>query len=575
MLEDIRKYTVLFIVALVLIFVGLIFLGNSSNPAAASGGPTVVKTAYETFSQEDLFEDGDKYINIGQRLASNSIQNGSIQGYTDVFTYLSALGINPGGQATSDEMKRFLVNRANLKRALKEYGIFASKNETDLYQREVLFTGNDGVFDEQSYTEFRDKGLKGLGNLKDLNDYTADIITFNKFAEILSAGVVTDETAAEENFLSAAQTMTVTTLSKTLSEFKESISPSDEELMAFWNENRGRYLSEPMRKLTYFVAQTDFEKALAEKKAKLESGEIQKPVTDAAADAEKTPEELAAASEVTLTDQEREQAVNELGLELDENVWVILQQQVADGAKVAQIEPFAKDRGYEVKTTELIPVSELPANIRGAVRGANGRSVEQAVVDARAGTNDPMDALSEILGIGTDSWLLFRVDQSTEPSELPFEDAKEAVTADYVEEKAVEALLADTQKARDAVSEAIAGGDTNILEIAEKAGLQATEHLNLTAQSRIAGEPNVREVFRLAANTRSGEVSEVEVMFPLQDRAVFVYVQERQFVESDQNLAGLAQAGERLQEQLRALVIQHWFTAKYEEAEVELVPDRA
>lgn len=574
MLEDIRKYTVLFIVALVLIFVGLIFIGNSSNPAAAGGGPTVAKTQYETFSQEDLFEDGEQYIRMGQRLAGNALQNGSINAYSDTFTYLSALGINPNGQASTEELKRFLVNRANLKRGLKEYGLHASKDEIDLYQREVLFTGNDGIFDEKSYTEFRDRGLKGIGNLKDLSGFTADLITFNKFSQLLGASALADVEAARESFLSAAQTMTVTTLSRSLATFKEDISPDEEALKAFWNENRGRYLSDPQRKLTYFVAKPDFEKALAEKKEKIASGEIKKATTDAAADAEKTPEELAADSEVVLTEEERKKVINQLGLEMDEDVWVVLQQQVDNGSKMADLAPFAEERNYELKSTELISVAELPAGIRGAVRGAGGRSVEQAVLAARAGTGNPMDALSEVLGVGTDSWLLFRVDESVEPSELSFEEAKAAVTEDYIAEKASEALVAATKETRDSVAKQLAdGGD--ILEIAEKEGLQATQHLNLTASSPIPNEPNSREIFRLAAYTPSGGVSDVELMFPLQDRAVFVHVAERQFVESDRNLAGLDQSGDRSQQQLEALLVQHWFTARYNEAEVEIVREKS
>jgi hypothetical protein len=572
MLEDIRKLTGVFIAALVLIFIGLIFLESNTSSSGPGSGPVLVKTKYETLSAEDLREDGEGYLRLANRVAQSSAQGGSMQGAFAIRNYLFALG---GDAGSEDGLKRFLVNRSNFERARKKYGLHASEDEIALYQREVLFAGNDGIFNQQAYTEFTEDGLKGVGTINDLNDFTADLLTFEKFSEILGSGIVANEEAAQESFMSSAQTMSVTTLSRSLEEFKNEIEPSDEELKAYWEEHRGRYLTEPKRRLTYFIAQPDFDEILSEKKQEEEAGETEKSIAEAAEDAEKTPEELAAESEETiLTPEEREKAINELGLMLDEDVWVVLQQQVDSGTETVKLEAQAEKKGYEVKTSELLPISELPAELQKPVRGGRGRTVEQEIIKARTGTGNPMDALSEVLGIDEASWLLFRVDEAVEPTEKTFEEAKEEVTADYKEEKGEEALLAAVKEAREEVTKALEA-DQTVVEAAEAQGLEASQHLNLTARAQLPNEPNVASIFQLASQTPSGEVSEVQLMQPGADRALFVYVQERQFVENEQNKSGLTRAASQQQRLLQTAIVQHWFTSQYEDAEVEMVVPKA
>lgn len=564
MLENIRKYTGLFIVVLVLIFVGLIFLGDNMSASGPGSGPTLVKTKYENFSQKELQKRGAGYLQLAQRVMQTSIQNGSFNGYQDISQYLGVLG----AQDTAEGLKTFLVNRANFDRAVAKFGLYPSQEEIDVYQRETLFTGRDGLVNKEAYDTFIDKGLKGVGTLNDLNRFAGDILAFKKLTEVLGAAVQGNETAAQENFLSSAQTMNVSTLALSLADFQKDIQPTDEELKTYWEENRGRYLSEAKRKLTYFVAKPDYEKALAEKiKKQAEKTDEEK----AADDAEKTPAELAADAEApSLTDEERSKEVDKLGLVIEEDIWVVIQQQVEDGAKKADLETLAKEYGFEVKTTELLPVAELPAEIRGPIRGTQGRTVENEVLDARINPSNVMDSVSEILGVGTDGWLLFRIDEAVEPTELAFEEAMDKAKADLVKEKSLEALTAAIESAREEVAKALEEGKP-LNEVAAAQNLKLAQHLNLTAGAQLPGEPSVRDVFRLASQTKSGSVSKAEVMQPGGDRALFVYVEEREFVESDENKDGLDRALSTQQQQMKNMLVEHYFTAAYDEADVEFV----
>ena len=567
MLENIRKYTGLFIVVLVLIFVGLIFLGDNMSSGGPGSGPPVVKTKYETLSTKNLQNDGAAYLQLGQRVMQASAQGGSFQGFQDISQYLGVLG---GGES-SDSLKRFLVNRANFDRAIEAYGLHASQDDVNLYQREVLFTGRDGIFDKKSYDDFLNKGLKGLGNVNDLNAFTGDLLSFKKLTEVIGAGVQANEEAAKEEFISSAQTMSVSTLSLGLEDFKNDINPTEDEVKTFWQENQGRYLSDAKRKLTYIVAQPDYEAALEAQ----EKEESSTPDEEAAEDSEKSPAELAAAAEEpTLSPEAKNKLINKLGLEIEEGIWMILQQQVSEGAETAELEPLAEELGYEVKTTELISTAELPAEIRGAIRGSQGRTVEMEVADATVNPSNAMDSISEILGIGTDSWLLFRVDEATEPSELPFEEAMEDAKQDLITEKAEEELESALEAAREAIAKAQEEGKS-LKEAAEEHKLKFAQHLNLTANSQLPNEPNTQDVFRLASQTKSGSLSKAEVFQPARNRGLFVFVEERQFVETDQNKASLDRAVSTQQQRLKYILVEHWFTAAYDEAEVEIMKTKS
>lgn len=572
MLENIRKYTGLFIVVLVLIFVGLVFIESGAGGRGPGSGPTVVKTDDKVYSYKEL-EEAEQEVRLGQRILQTSMQSGSFETYGDISRFLGTLE----GGGNTETLKRYLVHRSNFEKAKKEFGLVPSKEEIDLYQREKIFTNREGIFDDESYENFTGKGLKNLGmTINDLNDFVGDILAFKEFANVLGAGVLANEEEAQNSFLAQSQQFTLSTLSLDLETFKKDIEPTEEEIKTYWEENQGRYLTEPKRKLTYFVATPNYDEALAEKK-KAEA-EREKTPAEEAAEAEKTEEELAADAEakeeeVVLTPEEKKKVVDELGLTIEENIWVVLQQQIEEGAEVAKLEPLAEEFGYEVKTTELLPLSELPAEIRGSVRGAQ-TTVEQELENASLTSGNPMDALSEILGVGAENWVLYRVDEAVDPTEKTFEEAKEEAKNDLIQERAEEALEEAITAAREEVAKALEAG-TALNEAAAAQNLKLTEHLGMAANARLPGEPNPRDVFRLASQTKSGELSEAELIEPLRNRALFVFVKEREFVESDQNKAGLSRAVSTQQEAMRGALVQHWFTAQFDKANVEFVSPKS
>ena len=197
-------------------------------------------------------------------------------------------------------------------------------------------------------------------------------------------------------------------------------------------------------------------------------------------------------------------------------------------------------------------------------------TVEQELEGASLTSGNVMDSLSEILGIGDENWLLYRIDEAVEPVEKTFEEAKEDAKSDLIQERAEEQLKEAIESAREAVAKALTDG-TSLADAAKAQNLKLTEHLNVTPGATLPGESNSQDVYRLATQTKTGEVSRAEILPPTRTSALFVFVKEREFVESDQNKAGLDRAVSTQQEALRGALVQHWFLAEYDKAEVEII----
>ncbi|MEM9080202.1 MAG: SurA N-terminal domain-containing protein [Verrucomicrobiota bacterium] len=561
MLEDIRKYTGLFIVVLVLIFVGLVFWegGAQSGPG---GGPTLVRSDLGSLSLKDLQNDGEKIVRLANRLQQTAFQNGAQNGGLDLYSYTNTLNrkqfVEP--DAPYEEiMGSFLINRRNLQQAMKDYGLYASKEEIDVYQRENLFTGRDGLFDQQGYSQFIDSGLKGLSlTVNDLNTFIGEILAFKKLGELVGAGVQTNEDSAKEVFTSNAQTITLSSFSLNLEPLKKEITPTEDEIKAYWEENRGKYLSAPKRAVTYVHKLPNFILALEEKKASAAA-------QAAEAEAEANEEEK---EEITLTQEERNKVISDIGSTFDD-LWVEIQQSIENGAQKADLETIAPEYDLQVLTTELLELEKMPMALRGPVRDSRGQTMQNVLANTQV-TNpeDPLKALSDPLPTGPDGWIIFRVDEAEEPAELTFEDAKEDATKDLITQLAQESLETKINEARETLATTNKNGES-LEEKAAELGLQTRQHTKMTTTATLPGEANPRDVFRLGARTNPGEISEAEVLS--NNRGLFVFVSEREFVDNDQNKRGLENSLTRAKTELRNALLDHWFVAKFQQANVDFV----
>lgn len=230
----------------------------------------------------------------------------------------------------------------------------------------------------------------------------------------------------------------------------------------------------------------------------------------------------------SLTPAERTDAINMAGGLLDD-MREELREQDDHG-----FEKLAEEFGFEVRTTELVTEEALPLEFRAAIRGKRDYTAADAVFDFELIGDTPADRTAEILKVGSDQWLLFRVDEEEEPAELSYEDAKEKAREDLTKEKALKAMRETVEKDHAALKKALDEGKSF-----EKAALELEIKYSTAKDKnfRFNFDPILNRRLRLAWRTNTGGLSEIsDYVVPTgevraedkDERAIFIHLASRE-----------------------------------------------
>lgn len=552
MLETFRKYTGLMFVVLILLFVGLVFFGSSGQ--GVFSGPKVIHAYGRGYTAQELNRFAEKPARMLKELSGELYSTR----YRAVEPFLSRMGVITYNRfrLTEDQVASFLVNRVALHRAMKEFGVYTSTAEVEQFLKEDVFWENE-AFNDAAYAEFTQKSLPKLGmSVKQMNDVIGEIIALRKLEDVVGAGATASREAVMAQHLNNTQRITYQLAAFPLAEFEDKQEPGEEELKAHWEENKGSYLSEPKRRITYILARPDY--------VALEKELYPDPTGDgeAAPEGGEGAEPPKPSGDSKLTEEQRNQAVLDLGLSLDS----MLDQ--LDSANGEGFEDLARELGFEVKTTDLVERDALPPEITGQLRNTPGKTGADLIFDHVLG-DEPMYAFSEVKKIGTDQWFFFRLDEVVEPSELTFEEARDQVRQDVVRDAALAAMEEEAKAKRTAVAEGLAAGKS-FEELAKELELNVTPFEDTTRPPT----PSAPEVtaFNLSARTNPGELSEVEVETSDEpdgvNRAIFSYVEKR-VVYEDKNLESTVDRQvEEARDRNRTLALANWFAQEAAKAEV-------
>jgi hypothetical protein len=575
MLENIRKHTALMVVILVILVISLIFGFSVLSRRGHGSGPVVVEVAGRGYTQQEF-----------QRLAEaplrllNDLSNKSYQARLAIMSYQFELATPPDGMpGRNSDNVRYMVNRFLLQDAARKFGIHPSKADVEQFLRETIFVLPDGSFDQQGYESYVESDLPRLGmSVQNMNALLGEVLSLQKIQDIIGAGIDTSREAAVASVADRQQQVDYQLVSFPASNFENEQEPTDEEIKTFWENQKGRYLSDPTRKITYVLASPDEEALLAEKKKKAaeeapdDAGdEADKPddnsdptaTEDPAAAAELAAPEDPAEPEITLTPEEKEKAVLTVGGELD-SLWDQIQQKEGDG-----FDELVKAAGFELKTTEVFTPESAPEEFKVPMRDAPGKRAVDILFTRDKGTT-ALDAVSDVRRLGQNQWLLFRIDEATQPKELTFEEAKDEARLDLVKERAREAMTTAAEEAHTKLLEAIKGGKT-FAEAAAELELTPVQRTAATLRGSIPGEPNAPSVFDLASKVNPGEVSEVltqEDDVRSLYRAIFVHVDKRELIDSEANNSMVDQRYRNMGSAMRRLAAQNWLAQQYEAADV-------
>ena len=281
MIENIRKYTGLMIVVLVLLFIGLVFLENSVTNAFSGQASMVIDG--EKISVNDYNRKGLNPLNIAEQMEFSPLSESArklaakyvgdkaansqfFQSRGQILNYLTlSLGNSPD---------RFLANRIAVQQAGLKYGVTPGVEEVELFIREAVFADAEGKFDQKAYSEFLSKRLGRLGlDSRSFNEYIRDLLTAQNLSSLIGGPLKPDPQALRQTQLINSQSITGSEITLVSSKLENDQNPTEEEIKAYWEENQDKYNSDEKRSISYVMIEPDWDaklKEVEEKKAKAE-----------------------------------------------------------------------------------------------------------------------------------------------------------------------------------------------------------------------------------------------------------------------------------------------------------------
>ncbi len=552
MIENIRKYTGLIIFFMALVVFSLVIGIKDDLFRGGVGGQGILKIDGRIYSDKELQNLGSGAVEVASGLAR--------AGDFDLYQFIMSL--STGATSQDDVVEKFFVGRMILRQAMEEFGIHPGEEEISDYLRKMrAFAGPDGKFDQENYNRFIEKGLGRLGMTEaDLRDLASDALAAKKINAIVGSGLGVNRDIAAQVLALENQRIAGSLARLDIDSYEASIQPTEEEIKAYWETIQDAFTTAPLRKFSYIIAtpdmpaddaadQADAPETLAEAAA---SDEEKK-----AAEKKKADEKAKKAAELAETRRKKQ---IEIDAKVDEFTFQLEEQ------KGAGFEDLAKANGWEVKTTGLFaqatPPAELALMLRSSSRG--GKAVDELF--RIEPTSDPVSKLSQPIAVGENQWLVARLDGEEKSRPKTYEEAKDEARAQYIAEKAAEALKTAANEAAAKIKEALAAGKS-FADAAKEAGIQETrEFTKVTADYRPDAASEPKNLFESARNVDPGSLGEV---ITEADRAFIVHVASREVEKTQVTAAKLDSEVASGTRQNELYGFMGWIADRVEAAKVE------
>ncbi len=548
MIENLRKYTGLMIVVFVILFISFFFL-DSRSVRNMSSGRAMLKIAGRTYDDKEYGNLGKSSLELAYGLAS--------RGDFDLVQFVADLS---GGAQGEQAPEQFFIGRMILRQAKEDFGIYPGDEEISAYLRTLkVFAGSDGKFSAETYRNFIDKGMGRLGmSEKDLRELAADFLAFKKVSAIVGSGLSVDRDAVAKDLALQNQQITGELAKLELSPFEAKIEPTEEEIKKYWEIISDSFTTEPKRKFTYIIATPSLptETATPDAPESLADAAASEEVKKAAA---KKKDEEKAKRATELAEERRKKQ-----LELDTTVSDFLDKLMDQ--KGSGFEDLAKDYKLEVKTTELFakttPPKDLDVNLRSSSRG--GKAVDQIFLIQE--TSDPFSKISEAIAVGDNQWLVARIDGEEKSRPKTYEEARADARAQYILEKATEALKAAANEDITKIKTLLSAGKT-FADAAKEAGIPETRAFTaILSTYRPDGASEPQNLFEASRNIEPGTLADV---ITESDRAFILHVAKREVVKAADATTRIDSEVASSTRKNETIAFTSWMAARTEAAKVE------
>lgn len=554
MIENIRKYTGLMIVVFVTLFISFLFL-DTQSVGNMSGGHAVMKIAGRTYNDKEYRSLGTGSFELTRNLASAG----------DFGLYQFLMGLSSGATSEENAAEKFFVGRMIIRQAKEEFGVYPGDEEVSAYLRSLrVFAGPEGQFNPEAYRNFIEKGMGRLGlTERDLRELAADVLASKKINAIVGAGLSADRDAVAKELALQNQQISGEVAKLELAPFKEKIQATEEEIKKYWETISDSFTTEPRRKFTYLIASPSLP---PEPKANAAADSI----TDAAASddakkaAAKAKEDAKAKRAAEYAEECRKKQL-ELDTLVDDFSYQLEQQ------KGSGLEELAKQNKWEVKTTDFFPRSAPPQQLDVKLRASSkGNKLADELFHMEP-TSDPVSKISQPIAIGENQWVIAHIDGEEKSRTKTYEEARADARAQYISEKALEAMKAAANDAASKIKASLAAGKS-FAEAAKEAGIAESKAFTaITSTSKPEEATQPKNLFTVARNVDPGTLTDV---INEADRSFILYVAKREVIKKADAAASIdSEVASRASEN-ETIAFMSWIAARTEAAKVEQLDKR-
>lgn len=271
MIENIRKYTGLMIVVLVLLFVGLVFLGDGVRNSF--GSKPVMEVAGQSISKKEFDRHtavlglpralpNTHFLPRETRILASHYLGDSVIDFPNLMPGSIVAQMSQFLQAGTAPEK-FITNRLNTQKAGLEYGVTPSNEEVESFVENVLFADPEGNYDQEAYSDFIKNKASAFGGTRGFNDYIRDLLTAQNLSKVVGGGITPEMEAVRALYDSNKQVITAQQITLEAATYEGKINPTEEQLKEHYEANKGNYNSDELRSISYVFIEPDWDATLA------------------------------------------------------------------------------------------------------------------------------------------------------------------------------------------------------------------------------------------------------------------------------------------------------------------------
>ncbi len=541
MIENIRKYQGLVLFFIAIVIISLVVGIKDDLFRGGAGGQAVYRINGRTYNDKEFHHLGTGTFELVGGLARGG----------DFSLYQFLMGLAQGATSQDDAAEKFFVGRMILREAKNEFGIHPGDEEiTDYIRKLKAFSDKDGAFEQETYNNFIEKGIGRLGMTEnDLRELASDAIASTRINAIIGGGLTMNKDAVQSAKALGNQQISGSIARLDLAPFEAGIKPTDEEIKSYWENIQDAFMTQPQRKFSYLIVSP---KPAAAKPAETIADATLK---EEERKAKEKAKEAAAKEDERAKQKELDSLVDNFAVELEEQ-------------KGAGFEDLAAQNGWTVQATDMFPKDKAPKELDLKLRStsSNGKVVDELFQIVP--TADPLSKITQPIAVGKNQWLIARLDGEEKPRAKTFEEAREEARAQFVSEKAAEALKKGAGEAMEKIKASLAAGKS-FAESAKDAGINAS-HVKEFKKIKSATKPDAasepRQLFQSASNVDPGSLSDL-ITEP--ERAFIVHVASREVEKDPKAEETLKAQVESSSMQNEMLAFNSWLKERTEAAKVE------